>query len=152
MFGSKYNPLHQTTLQWIKYGTVLLEQIYRLEGQNFNEQILKCIVLPCNTQEYPRNLIPPLKVANYGSISKFKVSMEVSWQNASIYHVKIFNNQTFNPKNTPFIFWKSLLPPLNITKKLYLPSENYIQYNYKVHISFLYILALRNARKVTVNN
>ena len=54
---------------------------------------LKCIVLPCNTQEYPRNLIPPLKVANYGSISKFKVSMEVSWQNASIYYVNIYKNQ-----------------------------------------------------------
>ena len=28
-------------------------------------------------------------MANYGQISKFKVSMEASWQNASIYHVEI---------------------------------------------------------------
>ena len=36
--------------------------------------------------------------------------------------------------------------------KLHLPSYNYIMYNYKVYISFLYILALKKTRKVTVYN
>ena len=34
-----------------------------------------------------------MKVASYGSISKFKVSMEVSWQNASIYYANVYKNQ-----------------------------------------------------------
>ena len=37
----------------------------------------------------------PSKTANYGQISKFKVSMEESWQKASIYYVK----KTFETKD-----------------------------------------------------
>ena len=40
------------------------------------------------------------KLANYGHILKFKVSIEASWQNTSLYHVKVF--------------WKSLLLTLDI--------------------------------------
>jgi len=40
-------------------------------------------------------------MANYGQISKFKVSIEASWYNDSCYHVKIFKNQKFISKNYP---------------------------------------------------
>ena len=33
------------------------------------------------------------KMAYYGQISDFKISMEASWQNALIYHVRIFKNR-----------------------------------------------------------
>ena len=47
------------------------------------------------------------KTAIYGWISKFKVSMEVSWHNTSIYCFKISKTQILNSKKTPKSFWKS---------------------------------------------
>ena len=50
------------------------------------------------------------KTANYGRISKFRVPMEESWQNASIYYVKIFKHQKVNPKFTK-IYMSGFLYP-----------------------------------------
>ena len=52
---------------------------------------------PCKVFENHVTFLLPLnKTANYGWISKLKVSMKVSRQNASIYHVEIFKIQKFN--------------------------------------------------------
>ena len=40
--------------------------------------------------------------------------MEASWQNTSLYHVKVFENQKFYSKKTPYHFWKSLLLTLDM--------------------------------------
>ena len=38
-------------------------------------------------------------MANYGQISDFKMSMEASWQNASIYHLELSKTASLVAKN-----------------------------------------------------
>ena len=52
------------------------------------------------------------KMANYGQISKFKVSIEASWLKVSIYYFKFFKKPKFNFKNSHYNFQKLHLPNL----------------------------------------
>ena len=49
------------------------------------------------------------KMANYGQISDFKMSMEASWQNALICHFRIFKTASLVAKNVTKIFLRFFL-------------------------------------------
>ena len=70
------------------------------------------------------------KMANYGQISKFKVSIEASWLKVSIYYFKFFKKPKFNFKNSHYNFQKSHLPNL-IAIFHYLEAK--YDYDYQTH-------------------